>query len=402
MSTVLHRFTQPTCTLEIKGEKPRSRFLPVQFELRFKDLLESTSEPIIIKGDRQDLEQLREVVDSYLQKSPQALQNIERSDLANRELHFGFLGSNNVDRISLTTVQLSDLVTVLEEYQNATLPKSKPAGKILLLLGAIIVTTIIGIGAQILSRTEPTPNIAPISEEEPTAPITELDEVVPPPITSAAKQPTPQPKLTEPLTSAQKLPPPPAVDTPKPKPDIPDPADYPLPEVARQSQVDIPPTASKETESLAIAPDNEALEIPTRSTTIIDSDEPPASTIQIDPGANSEPDSDRFYSEPPQENEYNPPERIATSTQQSQIQQITTYFQEKWQPPAELKQSLEYRLWLNADGTIERVVPLGKASQLYIDRTNIPLKESFIDPKSQSSIVRLLLNPDGGVQVLSE
>ena len=440
MSTVLHRFTPPTCTLEIKGEKlPLLRRSQVQFELKFKDLLVSTSEPIVIKGDRQDLEQLIKVVDSYLQKLPQTsfkpdieprnlaqseLKNIQSNsrsrnggrgsspELANHELYFGFLNDDNVERISLTTVQLWDLVAALEAYQEvAALPESKPKAVKVFLLGLIVTITAVGVGVwQIRSRTDSVPDIA-LSEKEPAAPIAELDEVVPPSTTSAAEQPTPQPKLTEPLTSAKKLPPPPAVDTPKPKPNIPDPADYPLPEVARQSRINIPPkpTGKDRVESLAIAPDREAnlQEIPTQElTTIIKSDESQAasSTIEIDPGTNLEPDkSDRSTGEPSQPAEYNPPSQIATSSQPTQIQQITSYFREKWQPPAELKQSLEYRLWLNADGTIERVVPLGKASQLYIDRTKIPLKgEAFVDPKSQSSIVRLLLSPDGGVQVLSE
>ena len=446
MSSVLHRFTSPTCTLEIKGERlSRSRRSELQFELRFDDLCGSTLEPIIIKGDRQDLEQLQEAVDSYWQKLPPASfqPDIERENLAqselkntqsqlrsrsgggasspelvNHELFLGFLDrDNNVDRVKLTTVQLFDLVTALKAYRDATLLKSKPeAAKIFLLLGAITATTVIAVGiSQILSRTESTPDIAPISPEEPTPSITELDEVVPPPTTSAAEQPTPQPKLTEPLTSAVKLPPPPAVDTPKPKPNIPDPADYPLPEVARQSQVNIvqQPASKEQTElSREIAGEtNEANspEIPTdESTIIIDSAEPDtiSSTIQVNPNTNLESEkSDRSAIEPSQEiAEDSPPTQIAKSSQPSQIQQITSYFEERWQPPAELKQSLEYRLWLNADGTIERVVPLGKASQLYIDRTNIPLKgESFINSqKSQSSIVRLLLSPDGEVQALSE
>ena len=424
MSTVLHRFTPPTCTLEIRSKQlPLSRRLKrnlseFQFELRFEDPQVSTSKQTIIKGDRQDLEQLFEAVDRYLQKYLQAsfqpdlevnltageFKNTQphsrTPELVNHELFFGFLnGDNNVDRIKLTTVQLFDLVTALESYRDATLSKSKPeAAKVFLLLG-IIATTVIGVGiTQILSRTESAPNIALISEEEPTAPIAELDEVVPPPATSAAEQPI-QPNLTEPLTSAEKLPPPPAVDTPKPKPNIPDPADYPLPEVARQSRVDIArePASKEQTESfIAIAPETNEANLPQTSVeSTIDSAEPDAasSTIQVNPETNPEPEIG-------EDNSLNP---IAKSSQPSQIQQITTYFQDKWQPPAELKQSLEYRLWLNADGTIERVVPLGKASQLYIDRTNIPLKgESFIDSKSQSSIVRLLLSPDGGVQVLSE
>ena len=440
MSIVLHRFASPTCTLEIMGEKlKRSRRPQLQFELRFDARQGSTSEPIIIKGDRQNLEQLQQAVDRHLQLSPAFQPDIERADLVQselkntqsdlrsrsgasspevveRELFLGFLDrDNNVDRLKLTSVQLFDLVTVLNAYRDATLAKSTVKAKVLLLLGAITATTVIAAGIwQILFRTESTPDIASISPEKPTASIAELDEVIPPATTSVVEQPTPRPQLTEPLTSAVKLPPPPAVDTPKPKPNIPDPADYPLPEVARQSQIDIArqPATKEQTESLsAIAKatnDANLQQVPTKEQTIIiDSAEPDttSSTIQVNPDSLELEKSDRSAIEPPQEiGEDNPPNQIAKSSQPSQIQQITSYFQEKWQPPAELKQSLEYRLWVNADGTIERVVPLGKASQLYIDRTNIPLRgEPFINShESQSSIVRLLLSPDGGVQALSE
>jgi hypothetical protein len=60
---------------------------------------------------------------------------------------------------------------------------------------------------------------------------------------------------------------------------------------------------------------------------------------------------------------------------------------------------------LDRDGSIKRVVPLGKAAQLYLSQTNIPVNgEPFIAPltPSQSSTIRLLLNPNGGVQVFTE
>ena len=50
-------------------------------------------------------------------------------------------------------------------------------------------------------------------------------------------------------------------------------------------------------------------------------------------------------------------------------------------------------------------MPLGKAARLYLSQTNIPIDgEQFISPvsKAESSIIRLLLNPDGRVQVFAE
>jgi len=96
---------------------------------------------------------------------------------------------------------------------------------------------------------------------------------------------------------------------------------------------------------------------------------------------------------------------LNSSTPPSQIQEVIAYFENQWQPPANLKQSLEYRLLLNEDGSIKKVVPLGKASGLYLSQTNIPVNgESFMTPPdpTQSSTIRLLLNPDGNVQAFIE
>ena len=84
--------------------------------------------------------------------------------------------------------------------------------------------------------------------------------------------------------------------------------------------------------------------------------------------------------------------------------QVVDYFKDKWQPPAGLKQSLEYRLLLDANGSIAKVSPLGQASALYLSQTNIPLKgEPFITPaESPPAMIRLLLNPDGKVKAFIE
>ena len=90
--------------------------------------------------------------------------------------------------------------------------------------------------------------------------------------------------------------------------------------------------------------------------------------------------------------------------QLSQTAEIKAYFQDKWLPPEDLKQSLEYRLYLNDDGSIKKVIPLGKASRLYLSKTNIPVQgEPFISPVTEeNSTIRLLLNPDGRVKTFQE
>jgi hypothetical protein len=78
-----------------------------------------------------------------------------------------------------------------------------------------------------------------------------------------------------------------------------------------------------------------------------------------------------------------------------QVAQIREYLQQRWKPPADLKQTLQYYLQLNPDGSIERIRPLGEASVRYIDNTGMPapgnllflLLKAIAMPKSVSFLV---------------
>lgn len=89
----------------------------------------------------------------------------------------------------------------------------------------------------------------------------------------------------------------------------------------------------------------------------------------------------------------------------SQVAEVRNYFQQRWQPPAGLTQNLEYILWLNADGSIQRIIPLGNAAVDYLDRVNIPVPgERFVSPL-QGELkpkIRLVLIPNGQVQTFLE
>ncbi|AFY62397.1 DUF4335 domain-containing protein [Synechococcus sp. PCC 6312] len=86
---------------------------------------------------------------------------------------------------------------------------------------------------------------------------------------------------------------------------------------------------------------------------------------------------------------------------------VRSYFSQRWQPPAELSQTLEYTLILNPDGSLQRALPLNRAAEVYIDRTPIPLaNEPFVAATNAPAPVqlRLVLEPmarGGGVQVFS-
>jgi hypothetical protein len=415
-TNTLHRFTPPTCTLEIKGIKsPFTRWIKSakqqnwQFQLDFDDPRLPTTKQVKITGDYHNLAQLQLAVNYYIQeflatswqlettphleikinnKSDHKQPYLQPQGLVNHQLFLGNLTHNHTaESIQLSTIQLFDLVTALEAYQTqiGTLTElnSTESKKIISLWGGIAAVILAAIGITAIVLRSPAPsNISSSSKSPSPEEIPQLNDVVPPQVPKTTKKPTSKPKLSD-LASSDRLPPPPAVDTPKPKPDIPDPADYPLAEVARQSGLNN--AAKQQTESV--------ITIPTENKN-------QETTSQFNTANNSNQNQDlaRLNS-----SLTNPP-AIATA-KSDQLQEIKAYFLTKWQPPAELKQSLEYRLDLNTDGSIKRVIPLGKASELYLNKTNIPLQgEKFISPlaKSQKPTIRLLLNPDGGVQTFTE
>ncbi|MCP2731627.1 DUF4335 domain-containing protein [Limnofasciculus baicalensis] len=87
--------------------------------------------------------------------------------------------------------------------------------------------------------------------------------------------------------------------------------------------------------------------------------------------------------------------------QTPQVAEARSYLQSRWKPPADLTKRLEYRIMIGLDGSIERIIPLGEAASIYIDRTNIPaIGQRFVSPPegSNNRQIRVVLNPDGSVE----
>ena len=437
MSITFHRFTPPTCTLEIKDNKsPLSRWknreMPkkLQFQLSFDDPRLPTSNQVKIKGSQSDLEQLKTAVNRYVREFLHASLNptatnvdfkihhklnnypyLKAKGLVAHQLFLANLTHDAAaDNIQLSTVQLFDLVTALEAYTSkfAVLPKPKQSqlNKTIPLWGIIAAATIAAVGITTIVFKSPNPQNAATDSKSDSKNIEEssqFNEIVPPQIPKINRKPTSKPKSNEPLSSTKRLPPPPAVDTPKPKPNIPDPADYPLYQVGERSHLNV---AKNKTESTTVTPSETkdrkiarlnptTEESSSRDKTVdwteADTTESRSAKVDNPPSELSEDSGSISFNQNP--------------SQSNQLQEIQAYFQDKWQPPADLKQSLEYRLYLNPNGSIKRVIALGKASQLYLSQTNIPVKgESFISPltKSQQSVIRLLLDPEGGVKTFAE
>ena len=388
--------------------------------------------------------------------------------LVNHQLNLGSLSKDDTATIDLSATQLCDLVSALEEYKTemaaiAQLEAQRKKSRRWIPIGASVAGILLAIGvvAGIMQRSQE--EIATTSE--PTEPITP-QEVVPPEAPEVAEKPAVEIEENDPLSSTEMLPPPPAVDTPKPPPNIPDPAKYPpagnltippVSELPKQDEVTLNPTESTPAEPLDDSQVQSTIDVPsetaeTETATAENSDTqvtiPPeknnddslenAEEAQIAiSDSNTAIDTDivgrsnraRAFNE--EATEYNLEESAlsdrladnniakpstdgATITEEDaeskisdivQLQEIESYFQQKWQIPSELKQTLEYRLILGSDGSIERIIPIGKAAEIYVDRTNIPLMgEPFVSPLKEGdrATVRLLLDPNGEVKTFLE
>lgn len=88
-----------------------------------------------------------------------------------------------------------------------------------------------------------------------------------------------------------------------------------------------------------------------------------------------------------------------------QVSEARDVLKKRWQPPSGLSQSIEYSLSVGVDGTIEQILPMGKAARDYVDRTGMPLiGEPFVSPNKngQTVKIRAIFSPDGKVQTFPE
>ncbi|PZD74516.1 hypothetical protein C1752_00838 [Acaryochloris thomasi RCC1774] len=88
-----------------------------------------------------------------------------------------------------------------------------------------------------------------------------------------------------------------------------------------------------------------------------------------------------------------------------QIVEVRQYLARRWQAPANLKQTLQYTLVLNANGTIGQIKPRGQAATQYLGQTPIPsTNQPFVSPSKVpgSAVIRVVLGADGSVQTFPE
>jgi hypothetical protein len=101
------------------------------------------------------------------------------------------------------------------------------------------------------------------------------------------------------------------------------------------------------------------------------------------------------------------PQNVATGTlfDTPQIAEAREYISKRWQPPARLRQTLEYSLLLSVDGKIERIFPLNKAAREFVDSAGMPnIGKPFVSANKtgQNLRIRVVLSPDGKVLTFPE
>lgn len=503
-TSVLRRYTPPTCTLEIIGkDSPLSRWAgrsllkKLRFRLSFDDPRLPDTEQTTITGDRDQLETLCEAVGNYVQDflsqspallssalaasapslgnsssdhvtelSPASAPRAAAFSLLDREssleevepapssndftpdglvlarlqatstLHLQpqglvshrlFLGPLATEEsgpyINLTATQLSDLATALDEYQAEamTLPELARPGWLqpiptwaqtaaVVLVTAGLTTAVVKLLDQPSTIQTATTNQPSLDQQQiatqispsplgvPSPPLLSQSKLPPPPPVGSTIAPSPGLK-TVPVPGTTTLPNAPNI-TSAPLPAAPIAVDPPQQAAPPPATADAPapqadaPSAKRTADNATSAPNELAL--------------PELESGSVASGAARQGAAPAQEIAPESSDAANTTAEGANNTAFDtipQVAEIRSYFQERWQPPEGLTQTLEYTLVLSADGTIQRIIPLGQSAGDYIDRTGMPLAgEPFVSPiaSGKNPIVRVVLEETGTVRTFLE
>ena len=489
-TSVLRRYTPPTCTLEIAATgsalsrwTDRAVLKNLRFQLSLDDPKLPEDKQVLLRGDRTQLEALWGAVMTHVQSQlgqppelysapsslPGATKNgtvipfqsptrlplvgdslegissasnslegesvgdslaaktgiwLQSRGLVSHDLHLGTLATEQSGAIvPLSALQLFDLANVLDEYhaEALTLPAlGRPAWtKSPSRWGSIAAVLLLAIGATTALTKFVTDVSHPQIASVPTSESPAIDG-------AQGKSSTrlPSPPGLEPLPSAltlQPLPPPPPAGATKstapaptqtvtvPQGTTAPPATAPLTDNSGQVAVLPQPSIAPGNPTVLSAPS--AANNATVNPAALNSDALSAS--EANPGVDNSNSVALSRTAQPQTLRPDPGNLGAASSPTNgtafdaipQVAEVRNYFQQKWQPPQELSQTLEYSLVLNANGSIQRIVPLGVAAETFIDRTNMPLmNEPFVSPIANGGNpqIRLVLGQDGRVQTFLE
>ncbi|MBF2056611.1 MAG: DUF4335 domain-containing protein [Cyanobacterium sp. T60_A2020_053] len=389
------RYTPASCTLEIyqtpKIFELNKQILSAEYEFKiiFDDPKFSEQNSLTIAGINSSLEQLIIQCNSYIE---QYLQGKLNNSVTENNQYFSLnqvnlwthqLTTPEQEKIILTNTQLFDLFEALNSFvedKKAINITKKPVWLVASILGGIVAVT----GAmwwqqqQIINQSI---NIVEDGEEDNEPNSANLPEVLPP--TSIIKDNLP------PLTA-------PSAPSPNPAPSPP--LEVPTPSAP---QLDI-----NTDESL-----NTALIIPsipsTSSTPSTPATPSPSATFSTLPPLGT--NKPNLANLPPLESfnvlptEDDNPVEILPSENINPRDEIKNYFQERWQPPKNLTQTITYQLAVNGEkGIIEKVTAKGAGASFFLSQTPIPLNQEVIfspQPNTAPFTLELILSPNGDVVI---
>jgi hypothetical protein len=371
MPSIIKRYTPPTCTLKIF----RSRFnlIPNQnlnFELHIDDPRLFEDQQVSLQGNYQQLQLLATAIQQYIEQFLQSCvvelpqkktPSLQTLNLLKHQLNWDLLPNH---KIELSTTQLFDLANALRQFQQDISQLKKPKISKLSLIARISAGSLLLVFAtNKLLFSQTTKTVTSIPTTQTVSPEAEPDNIIiTPDLPPPALRKKPQLKLPATWQDYTKIQPPTKVQ-------IPSPINSPT-----------PPTPDNQTvvETQAIAP------VTTPANPLFSQRVPklyPETASKI-----VQPDS-------------------LTKTIISPTEEVQVYFQRRWQPPEDLKEKLEYRLIINSQGRIEKMIPLGRISQYHLQSIKPAITAQIIDSplkSAQQVSIRLILTPQGIVQTLAE
>ena len=465
---LIERFTPPTCTLELWTERTawpwQSLTLPeyYTFTFHFDDPRLPEDQQVTLKGDRLQLEQLMEVVNSYVQNfleqscrqsgevcagsTPASANTVTLIPLGllRHQLSFGTWDSS-APQVLLSSSQLVDVMTALDRYDRFVVlatPSAQPIAKAessprsfwVWSSLAVMGLGVIGLLGIFLRSLQPqTDPLAVNPSPLPARTKFSFVEVLPPIPPAPTLKTLPNPNLAAPLALRDPLPPPaptqPAIAPPrnptvnlvippaKVLPPVPGAPPAPpaqtivLPPPQNLSPTAAPPANAPYPPPLAFAPNNLAPSLPILPPTTGSVPQFQGRTLPPQPalpplaatstGAINPPPGNLTPLEAPPVKETNLLDTIP------QVGEVRDYFQRQWQPPDGLAQTLEYRLLIKPDGSLNQTIPLGKAASVYLAQVPMPSPgQPFVSPLkipgSEDQTVRLVLSPNGTVKTFLE
>ena len=471
-NTPLQTYTPPTCTLKLWDKRPLfSRWGElvalnhIEFELQFDDPRLLEEDQVTVKGDRLQLELLRNVVQAYVKnflhqtscygKKPTEIElspdqsnhlpSLSFQSLLTHDLAFGSLASQaSHQSVTLSVSQLFDLVNALEAYHNTIVtlahPKSTPLRKSLavwIATGTVAVLAILipTVGVRWFRQVTSTDTGEQDISENTENTLSFLDVL--PPVPPPPKTPLPDPSLAPNLATRDPLPPPGQIDqgTPPPR----------NPNIAIQAPslrvLPPPPVAPPAPPKPNTTPSNNSVTVeqvpahllPNGQTPIV-MPSLPAETAQQLIQNPTLPTPPTLQAKVPRQETSTAPSLSSTREQNQlsipdellspesrvtpkpppettlldaipQVAQVRQYFKERWEPPQNLQQTLEYRLIVQEDGSLKQTIPLGRSAAIYLSQIPFPTPGSdFVSPLAtpSSQTIRLVLIPNGRVKTLLE